>query len=528
MSAKLVIYFTANGHALYRWAGGALELESRFTPDDAGLEEFRGRLRGRSGALVYVLADLAGEDFHEDQIPYLRGGDRQAVVDRRIAQRYRDTRLAAALSLGYATGERRSERLLLASFTNTQQFTAWLDALAEAGMRLSGVYSVPLLAPALAARLGLRGGRVFVVTANSTGLRQCYLEEGRLRFARLERTADMAPNALAAFVRAETMRLAQYLTTLRVLPREGPPVQVLVIAPGAQRAAFEEVLVSDPRLTFRTVVIDEAARKVGIRQLPAGAAGEHLFLQLAVRRPPKDQFARGEDRRSFFLYQLQRGIMAAGAAGLAACVLYAGWQGFSLWSTKQEIDTQRRDASAATQQYERITASFPVTQTTTDNLKATVVEFTKIAARSASPEPALVYLSQVVEKFPQMDIESVQWRVGKPGARDEAAGAPGTSAPAPAAPAAPGAAPATDAAADTLQMLEVTGRVNATRRSDYRAITGQVQQFAEALRTDPSWRILRTQLPFDVTPDSTLSGDIGSGEGTEAPKFSVTVGRALR
>jgi hypothetical protein len=47
-----------------------------------------------------------------------------------------------------------------------------------------------------------------------------------------------------------------------------------------------------------------------------------------------------------------------------------------------------------------------------------------------------------------------------------------------------------------LQILEVTGRVNATRRSDYRAITGQVQQFAEALRGDTAWRILRTQLPL--------------------------------
>jgi hypothetical protein len=77
-------------------------------------------------------------------------------------------------------------------------------------------------------------------------------------------------------------------------------------------------------------------------------------------------------------------------------------------------------------------------------------------------------------------------------------------------------------------LLEVTGRVNATRRSDYRGITGQVQQFAEALRADPAWRIVRTQLPFDVTPDSTLSGDIGAGEGSEAPKFSVTIGRAIK
>jgi hypothetical protein len=523
MSAKLVIYFTANGHALYRWTAGALELESRFTPDEAGLDDFRVHLKGQRGALVYVLADLAGEDFHEDQIPYLRGGDRQAVVDRRLAQRYRDTRLATALPLGLVSGERRSERLLLASFTNTQQFTAWLDALSEAGARLSGVYSVPLLAPALAARLGVRSGRAFVVTANSTGLRQCYVEDGRLRFARLERTADMLPDALAAFVRAETLRLAQYLTTLRALPREGPPVQVLVVAPAAQRASFEQVLVSDARLAFHTVVIDEAARKVGIKQLPPGAAGEHLFLHLAVRQPPKEQFARGEDRRSYFLWRLQRGIMTAGVAGFAACVVYAGALAADLWGTKGQISTQRREAQEATQQYERITASFPVTQTTTDNLKATVVEFTKIAAQSASPEPALIYLSQVVEKFPQMEIESVQWRVGKAGAREDAAGAPGAAKPA----AAPPGAPA-DTAANAQQVLEVSGRVNATRRSDYRAITGQVQQFAEAMRGDPAWRILRTQLPFDVTSDSTLSGDIGSGESTEAPKFTITIGRALK
>src|SRR5258706_11619271 len=306
MSAKLVLYFTANGHALYRWTGGGLELDARFTPDEDGLAGFRAHLEGGRGALIFILADLAGEDFQEDQIPYLRGSDRQAVVDRRLAQRYRDTRLAAALSLGYASGERRSERLLLASFTNTLQFTAWLDALAESGARLSGVYSVPLLAPALALRLGVRGGRAFIVTANSTGLRQCYVDEGRLRFARLERTAEMPPEALAAFVRAETLRLAQYLSTLRALPRDGPPIQVIVVTPAGQRAAFQQALVSDGRLAFHTVEMEEAARKVGIKRLPTGAAGEQLFLHLAVRHPPKDQFARLEDRRSFVFWRLQR------------------------------------------------------------------------------------------------------------------------------------------------------------------------------------------------------------------------------
>ena len=515
MSIKLVLFFTASGHALYRWGGSGLELDANFAPDEEGLADFRAHLKGRRGALAYVLADLAGEDFHEDQIPYLRGADRQSVVDRRLAQRYRDTRLAAALPLGYASGERRSERLLLASFTNTQQFTAWLDALAESGSRLSGVYSVPLLAPALAARLGVRGGRAFVVTANSTGLRQCYVHEGRLRFARLERTAEMDPEALAAFVRAETLRLVQYLSTLRALPREGPPIQVIVVTPAGQRAAFEQALVSDARLAFHTVPMEEAARKVGIKRLAAGAAGEQLFLHLAVQSPPKEQFARLEDRRSFFLWRLQRAIATAGVAGFAACLLYAGVQWIDLFGLKDQISVQQREAREATQQYERITASFPVTQTTTDNLKATVVEFTRMAAQSASPEPALVYLSQVVDKFPQMEIELVQWRTGK---LEEATA---TGGPADKRPAAP-------AAGDMMQMLEVSGRVNAIKRSDYRAITGEVQRFAQALRADPAWRILRTQLPFDVTSEGTLSGDIGSAEGSEAPKFSVLIGRPLK
>src|SRR4051812_4764572 len=257
MAERHILYCSAETQYLYRSVGGALELEAKFPADDSGVSAFGDYLGGRRGRLFSVLVDLTGEDFHEEQIPHLRGNDREAVLGRRLAQRYRDTRLAAALSLGtVAAGERKNERLLLASFTNTQQIAPWLDALVHAGARLAGVYSVPLLAPALAAGLGVRGGRALVLTATRAGLRQCYIDEGRLRFARLERTIDMVPQALAMFVRAETQRLSQYLVTLRALPREGGPVQVLVVAPPGQRAVFEQVLVSDARLVFHTV--DEA------------------------------------------------------------------------------------------------------------------------------------------------------------------------------------------------------------------------------------------------------------------------------
>lgn len=520
MSAKLLIYFTAAEHFVYEWSRGGLELKASFTADDAGLTGFRELLRGRRKALVALLADLAGEDFHEDQIPYLRGNDRQAVILRRLAQRYRDIRLAAALSLGTVSDERRNERLLLTSFSNTQQFGPWLDALSESGVKLAGIYSVPLVAPALAARLGARGGPCLVVTLNRTGLRQCFVHGGRLRFARLERAVDVQPDTLAAFVRSETGRLAQYLTAQRMLPRESGPIQVFVVAPPGQLEAFRQTLVSDARLAFHTVGIEEATRSVGLKRAPAGNTAEQLYLYLALRRRPKEQFARSEERRGFLLWQLQRGIVAAGVLAFAACTVYAGVQWFNAQSVQRNATRLRTQAREATQRYQSITSTFPVTQTSTQNLKATVTEFEKIAARSATMYPAMVYLSQAMDRFPQIELDALVWSVERtsgPSLSDLDTVKARTRT-------VSGAAPVGDYA----EVLRIAGQVNATQGSDYRAITAEVQRFAQALRSNPSYQIVHTQLPFDITSAGVLTGDIGQAERNAIPRFTIVLARKLK
>src|SRR5260221_579135 len=149
-------------------------------------------------------------------------------------------------------------------------------------------------------------------------------DEGRRPFARLERTIDMVPQALAMFVRSETQRLAQYLVTLRALPREGAPVQVFVIAPPGQREVFEQALPSDARLVFHTIDYTHALQSVKLRKVPEVTRAEALFLHLAAVKPPREQFASRQDRRRYLVWQLQRGIVAAGAAAFLASVLYGG------------------------------------------------------------------------------------------------------------------------------------------------------------------------------------------------------------
>ena len=100
MSERRLLYFTSGSHQLYAWSAGKLELEGDFSDNEEGVAEFQNFAKLHSKSLYYIVADLAGEDFHDEMIPWLRGNDRQAVIERRLAQRYRDTRLAAAISLG--------------------------------------------------------------------------------------------------------------------------------------------------------------------------------------------------------------------------------------------------------------------------------------------------------------------------------------------------------------------------------------------------------------------------------------------
>jgi hypothetical protein len=116
----------------------------------------------------------------------------------------------------------------------------------------------------------------------------------------------------------------------------------------------------------------------------------------------------------------------------------------------------------------------------------------------------------VLQKYPQFELDNLRWSIASAAEQRDAA-LKGV---------------ALDAQPDALLLVELSGRVNATQRNDYRAITAQVQAFAAAL-VGEGYQLVRTQLPFDVTSEGVLSGDIGAADTGEAPRFTVVLGRKL-
>jgi hypothetical protein len=184
-----------------------------------------------------------------------------------------------------------------------------------------------------------------------------------------------------------------------------------------------------------------------------------------------------------------------------------------------QVDHARFNAINA--EYTRVTATFPATPTSTENLKTTMMQYRSLQAQSAYPDYLFAEISKALAGFPQIEIERIEWQIGKP---LRAVGAKNTP-PKPAPSAAPGTATETDPG---YQIAVVSARLVGARRSDLRSISTVINQFVDGLKKTPQLEIINLTLPFNIASETSLKGDIGSERAIDQEAvFTFTVARKL-
>jgi hypothetical protein len=524
VTERRFLYFTATRVVLYRWAQNRLAAESSFANSEEGAHAFATVMRGVSRSVFSVLVDIVEEDFHQENVPFVRGADRKVMLARKLAQRYRDTGLSLALSLGYEKTQRRDERMLFSSFTNTAPFQPWLRALREQEAIVVGVYSVALLAPRLAGKIGPRNTALLLVTLQQAGLRQSFVDGGTIRFSRLgslEATDLADPRNIANAFERETTRVYQYLTAMRLLAQEDAAVDALLLAPPGQKRELQSISPSLPQIRVSVLELGEAARAIGLKAFPAASGAEVLFLHLLAKDPPAVQYAGPELRQFHTLRRLRTGLIAGGAAVSLVALGFAAYQLFEVFKAGERTAVDRQQAAAANSAYARVTAGFPKLPTTTDNLRMTMQKYTRLATQTADAERLIVDVSLALEASPRIELERLQWEItANPKDRsregDPARNRGGSQPP-------PGQTPP----AAMYEVAEIGATVLAVRPSDYRNITLTVNEFLETLRKRPGVEVIQANMPFELGPRTRLSGDIGAETSTAVPRFSVIVARKL-
>lgn len=558
MTARYVLHLNARGAVAMRGTRRGIAVLGRFdravdaaTPPEGADLLFASTPRARWEFVV----DSVDEELHVEDMPPLRGADRSRMMARRIAQRFRDRRLAtwmpigsmgggagggvggrnrglvrwfgakatpaAAAGEGGGAGEGSAaprQQVLLAGLTIDQDLEAWSTLARTRGVRLAGVRSPALLAADVARRLGA-GATGLLVTVQPAGIRQTLIVDGRPRFTRLAVVAGGRIDAAA--VVPEVTRVMQYLLMSQIVPRDrmrdGGFVG-WVVADG----------VSSPELLPEELVVDNSSA-VAVRRLTAATLGATAVLDeggqpladddpaagLAIWTQPGLYRAGGCDYASTAMRAvdrqatLSRAIIGVGSGALVASLLaYVGVIAVDqlLPSAVQPV-LSRADAA----EFARLEAERAKANVAGGEMARVVTAERGLREQALAPMPLVQAIGQVLSEAVDVRLNSLSWsRVvagqgggsdGSEGVGTAAQGLPGVDSGSSGA-AGPSGADGAQAGQSALGVLRVLVRAELPEPLSKAAANARAEVIARVLGSACRCSAALVSPPFDAEPST--------------------------
>jgi hypothetical protein len=466
-----------------------------------------------------VLADTAEEGFQLEDLPYVQGADRAALLQRRLSQYYYNTPLSAAISLGRAKDGRRDEKLLFAALTRVETFAPWLETLREAEAILAGVYSVPLILAGCAPQLLGESGPVLFVSLTRGGVRQTFFDQGKLHFSRLSQLATQSLDEIGRTSANDAAKIFQYLVAQRQIPR-GVALRTVVLAHPGQMPTLQDYCLNTNELQFEFIDLAANARQQGLKDIPVDSNADSLLIHCLATKTPAHQFAPATERRFHKLWQIRFALTSAAWIVLAACLLFAGKTSLNLYELGDSIQVTKALTETDTQRYNSILEGLPKISITPDNLRAVMGRLDALQKRAPAMEPLLQHLSLALNDTPRVELTRLAWKISDrlEGGQKPAEGTkPGA-----------GAAPPGNAPAGNWAVVEIQAQLPLGLVTDQRAQIELIESFATRLR-DPQTDVKVLSRPFDIESDKPLKSAGGRSDAqlADVPKFSLRLARQM-
>ena len=506
MLTKIVLCATSTRLTAGIWRLGKLQSYQVFQNEAQGYEDFRRYLENNPGIPLYLLADDVEEDFRLETLPHTSGNARREMVERKLNQVYRGTIYRAAHFINREKDKRRDDRFLFIALSNTELIQGWMQVIEALQAPLVGLYLLPMVSQVMVRRLKLMAPHILLSERLSSGLRQTYMHNGRLRVSRLAPIPPDSENKLGFFYVTETEKARLYLISQRYITRD---TGLNVVIPALDSVSSEQIarlIEQENGVDSTRIDLADFARGLNLDPALLAAYPELLHMHLLARGNVPDNLAPSKQTKNSQLNILRQGINLTSAIILIAGLLLAGVY------LKDSIDHDEVATELATQTriqenlYNEVAKDFPTTPIPSNDLKLAVELHDAIVNYARSPERIMQVVSQSIENAPEIQINRLRWvRSSDINLRDtdqNAAAAP-TTTPTGAAQNASGFVPDPTA---LYQIAFVNGEIRGFT-GDYRAALESVTKLVDSLRTNPEVEQVQIlQEPVNVSSFTSLQG----------------------
>jgi hypothetical protein len=514
-----ILLIEARGVSLLRWQRGSLRLFKRFGTGQGDLDAFEALLHSEHRVPFIVVLDGIEEDFRMESLAHVTGADRINMIERKLSIMYRNSPYRTARVVGREKDGRRDDRFLFTALNKADLVDPWVCRILQQKLSILCITSAAYLMESMSGTLKLRHlPHVLLVNIESgSGMRQTYLQKGRVIFSRLTPLALEQGRDLNAMLLQQADQTRKYLERIKQLPYETTlPVHVLLPPAFAVDVPSE---LPEKLMRFETVQTEALfpSGSLDTQTLEPGALALSLVQSLR-RSGVRNVYAPAGMRRYYTLGRI------AGAMYASAAVVALGSVIFMAPSLSDALSTREREASTLAQtrpllaQYEELRGSFPETPINSTTMALVVRTHDLLQSQSHNPAELLGVVGEAMENAPTMRLSALNFELRTlPLSAEEQPLLTGLESP-----------------NDLFRLAVMSGRTELVVRlegtvqsaNSFRAARDEVLAFIATLEQRPGITVNSLVMPIDIRADTAVQTLVDDSEVTES--FALEVVQQLR
>jgi hypothetical protein len=408
MYSKIVLCASPKQATVGLWRWGRLTSCNLYPNTSAGHDDFRQFLLHHTNIPVYVIADAVEEDFRLETLPHAVGNARQEMVERKLAQLYRNSTYRTAQFAGREVDKRRDDRFLFMALTNPDIIAPWITLLEEIQAPLAGVYLLPMVSQLLVRKLGLKHPDLLLMTRHHAGLRQTYFSGQHLRLSRLTPMSGMDERQLNELYASETEKTRLYLISLRMIGRDN---RLHLVFPTLDKVGTDlaHKLESSQGVSCEILGPEVLAHRLGLRQDLLQRYPELLHMQMLARQTPSGNLAPTKQTHSYRLLLLRHGINLASTLCVTVAILLAASNLVQTSALAQQLRTTADQTRRQEALYEEVAHNFPKTPLPGNDLKLAVELAQKIEDIKRTPLRLMQVTSRALDAQREIRLDRLRW-----------------------------------------------------------------------------------------------------------------------
>jgi len=405
---KIVLCATANHLLAGLWRAGKLQGSQIFVNDNAGHLAFTDFLQQHHTTPVYLMVDAVEEDYRLESVPHTNGSAKRELIERKLNQFYRGLEYRTAHFINRDKDKRKDDKFIFVALNNDDFLQDWVAIIKSAEAQLVGVYLLPMLSQVLVRQLKLMAPHILLCEKLSSGLRQTYLHNGRLRMSRLVPNVPTATSQLGYFYLIETEKTRLYLMSQRFISRD-TQINLVLVSVDDTTKQISQGINQEQGLECTDVNLSQIAKSLNlpvglIQQMP-----ELLHMQLLASGHLVDNLAPPALTKQYKFNQVKQAVKISTVAIGVIGLILASWFFKQGMDHKVAFNQATQDTVIQQHRYDEVAKNFPVTPISAEDLKTAVELDNTISTYPKSPRRLMLVVSSALEQSPEVQLNRLRW-----------------------------------------------------------------------------------------------------------------------